>query len=73
MGKHTVKAAPICRQEIFFPPAGQEDVYKRQQYPDLYTSQERYFSPQGRTQLHLHFPSPVSYTHLDVYKRQRET
>ena len=27
------------------------------QYPDLYTSQERYFSPQGRTQLHLRFPS----------------
>ena len=27
------------------------------QYPDLYTSQERYFSPQDRSQLHLRFPS----------------
>ena len=24
---------------------------------DLYTSQERYFSPQDRSQLHLRFPS----------------
>ena len=27
------------------------------QYPDLHTSQERYFFPQGRSQLHLRFPS----------------
>ena len=68
----TVEAAETLMNNLFFDP----DVYKRQGGKRLLPEREQALSypdddSELRKEMFRFFPDPVSYTHLDVYKRQR--
>ena len=62
-----VKEFQIIAQELTYYGV---DLYKSQKLPELI---ERIANVPGVEWIRLHYAYPVSYTHLDVYKRQAES